>query len=194
MEFLNYNEIVEELAEWGVVPELAGDLVHFKLTETDRDVEKPVCLAVGPAEAIAEAGSDLGDARRIESSADRIPGFIEDVIHDHHISEVVIVPASNWGAIVNLVVYDLTEDASWQQIDAEASLHQTRRDPLAVGAADMHLVKTVATSLIKHADEKSEEINILATGSALVMRLERQGLVRVWCPTRVVADAIAEIV
>lgn len=194
MEFLDYTPTVQALRALGVCERKEGPLTRFEIRPSPKVAAEVHCLCIGPKDALASAGDHAGNgARRIETRADGLPAFAESVIHRIHISEVVLIPVGTWGALLNAALMDLVSDESWLGVDAEASLHQKGRDPLAVNQGEAHIVKAITAALLKNGEAPDQDLTIAATGSPLLIEVARPGYIRVWCPNGAVAQSIAEL-
>ncbi|TVQ33983.1 MAG: hypothetical protein EA376_00945 [Phycisphaeraceae bacterium] len=176
------------MKSWGVVERPDGDIMRFALEATPKVAPQIYRLVVGP-----DASEATDGETHIEVDPARLPEFVEGAIHLTHLNEVVLVPVTTWGAIVNITAYDLATDDSWLEIDAEASLHQNRRDPLAVDSRDMHILTAMTKALMEHADSPNEDLAILATGASLVMELMgRTKTLRIWSANDMLRERLRE--
>jgi len=176
VEFLDYSPTFQALKSWGVAERPDGDITRFTLEPIPKVAPQIHTLIIGEDESEAKDGAVF-----IKAEPSRLPDMVEGVIHLSHLNEVVLVPVATWGAIVNITAFDLATDESWLEIDAEASLHQNRRDPLAVDSRDMHILPAMTRALLEHADSPSEDLAIIATGASLVMEVVgRKKLLRIW--------------
>lgn len=197
MEFVRFDSACDELKHFGVAPiaddESDGSVLRFAMRSVPKVTPRVLSVVVRAEDVPDDANSDDG-AVVVRTSRDRLPEIAESALHMMHLDEVMLIPTGTWGDIINLVAFDLATDEVWLSIDAEASLHQTRRDPLVLGAAEMSLVATMGTSLLKNGEDDRTNLTIAATGAPLLLEFSCKGVLRVWCAHEEVRDHLTELV
>lgn len=197
MEFVRFDNACDELKHFGVAPvaddESDGSVLRFAMRSVPKITPRVLSVVVRAEDLPDDPASDDG-AAVVRTTKDRLPEIAESALHMLHLDEVMLIPTGTWGDIINLVAFDLATDEIWLSIDAEASLHQTRRDPLVLGAAEMSLVATMGSSLLKNGENDKTNLTIAATGAPLLLELSCKGILRVWCAHEEVRDHLTEIV
>lgn len=191
VEFFDYNQACKELRALGIVPSGTTPPVRFSLQAHDTVAPQVHTMVFGETEAIADA-PEGAEAVRVERA--RLPQLAEDFVHTLHIDEVIVIPLTTWGAVINLVAFDLVEVDAWLDIDAEASLHQNGRDPLQLGPPEVSLITTLGEALQKHGESEDADITIAATGTPLVMELRHNGRLSIQCGHAGMRDTLRAIV
>jgi hypothetical protein len=197
VEFVRFDSACDELKHFGVAPVADkasdGSVLRFTMRTVPKVTPRVLSVIVHTEDAADDVPAEDG-AAIVKTTRDRLPEIAEGALHIMHLDEVMLIPSGTWGDIINLVAFDLATDESWLSIDAEASLHQTRRDPLVLGAAEMGLVATMGASLLKNGEGDKTDLTIAATGAPLMLELSCKGVLRVWCAHEEVRDHLTEIV
>ena len=186
MEFLDYNETLAHLKPHAVVPRAEGKedarLVRFFLEDEQR---APIKVTVGSTKdddqySVARDRADLGD-------------IAEAIVAGLHIDEIAIFPTSRWREILDLVAFDLAEDETWLEVDAEAAMHQNGRDPLVLIPRDRHLLVTLINALMNHAEASTHDLSVVAMDAPVIIQVGHAGILTVWCANEAMADKIARL-
>jgi len=197
VEFVRFQSACDELKHFGVAPlqdsASDGSVLRFTMRAVPKVTPRVLKVLVRTEGDENDGGADA-DTTVVTADRDRLPDLAESALHMMHLDEVMLIPTGTWGDIINLVAFDLATDETWLSIDAEASLHQTRRDPLVISAAEMGLVSTMAASLLKNGEGEKTNLTIAATGAPLLLELSCKGALRVWCSHEEVRDHLTEIV
>ncbi|MFG0274446.1 MAG: hypothetical protein ACF8QF_05265 [Phycisphaerales bacterium] len=191
MEFFDYKRACKELKAIGIVPDADGEAVRFTLQKVPQVVPDVHAIVFGDA-SLAEDAPDGAASASVEK--DRIPQLAEDLVHTLHLDEVLLVPVRKWGAVVNLVAFDLAEDESWLSIDAEAAVHQNSHDPLQLGPPDLSLVTAMCTALMTHGESDEADLTIVATGAPLTLEFRHAGALIVRCGHAGMRDTLLGVV
>lgn len=192
MEFLDYNQTLEEAKTFGVIERPQGeDRMRFDLTHTPPHTTEAQAVVFAPE---GQAPQDEPASRVVTCPRDQLAELVDTIIHKVHLNQVALIPAQNWGGIVNLVAFDLATEEAWNDIDAEASLHKNTRNPLMIESQHMHLVKKFIAALLEHGDSPEHDLSIVALGAPLVIELIHPGALRVACGSPAVADNLASAV
>ncbi len=182
MEFLDFDKTVSALTDSGITTTSEGDLVHFVL-----ETPEARRLVIGP----PDAPNGEGDAR-IEVDAAALPRITEEIFHALHVGEVLLIPVGTWRNIIDIAAFDLAEDENWLEIDAEASLHQSGRDPLVLAPAQRTMIETIVKALLEHGSGPSEHLTILASGTTFVLEVRQPGVLVVSCDGEAIVDTLRE--
>jgi hypothetical protein len=191
VEFFDYNQACKELRALGIVPSGTTPPVRFSLKPHDTIAPQVHTLVFGEGDALTDIPEG---AEAVQVERGKLPRLAEDFVHTLHIDEVIVIPLTTWGAVINLVAFDLVEDDAWLDIDAEASLHQNGRDPLQLGPPDVSLITTLGVALQKHGESEDADITIAATGTPLVMELRHSGRLTLQCGHAGMRDTLRGIV
>ncbi len=191
VEFLDYSQTIQQLSELGVREREDGERRRFFIEQTGQVAPSPQRILVGDASRIA---SDTSAERRVETDPSKLPEIMEALIGRVHLQEVVLVPVHSWKKVLDIALFSLGSSELWQEIDAEASLHQSSRDPLAVEPRAADLVTGMARALQEHADSPDEDLTIISTGAALLFEFGHDGVLRIWAPSAVMADEMMEAI
>ncbi len=182
MEFLNYKATLAELRPSGLVDIPEGDsesLVRFSLASNGKTVKSTHRAAIGARAALDRAGA-VETATVIPHPAESLPQLVEDLLHKHKVNEALVIPVGQWRAVCDLLAFELAADTSWQDIDAEASLHLNTRDPLLITPRDYHIIPLMLGALIRAtADDASGEhdLTFVAAGVGMVLEFRTCGAV-----------------
>jgi hypothetical protein len=191
VEFFDYKRACQELKAIGIVPVADGEAIRFILQKVPQVVPDVHAIVFGDASLVPDAPEGAATA---EVAKDRIPQLAEDLVHTLHLDEVLIVPVRKWGAVVNLVAFDLAEDDSWLSVDAEAAVHQNGHDPLQLGPPDLTLVTAMCTALMKHGESDEADLTIVATGAPLTIEFRHGGALLVRCGHAGMRDTLLGVV
>jgi len=189
MEFLDYNQMLDEAKSFGVIERPQGEHhMRFGLTAAPpHTVEAQTVLFAPPGQA-----TDIDpDARVVACPREQLAELTDTIIHKVHLKQVALIPVHSWGEIVNLVAFDLASEEAWNDIDAEASLHQNTRNPLLIDSRNMHLVQRIIAALLEHGEHAEHDLTIVAIGAPLLIELNQPGELRVICGSEAVADNLA---
>jgi hypothetical protein len=182
VEFLNYKATLAELRPSGLVEIPEGDneaLLRFSLASNGKTVKATHRAAIGSEAALAHAGA-VETATTIADPAESLPQLVEDLLHKHKVNEALVFPVGHWRAVCDLLAYELAADTSWQDIDAEASLHLNTRDPLLITPRDYHIIPLMLGALIRSApDDASGEhdLTFVAAGVGMILEFRTSGAV-----------------
>jgi hypothetical protein len=189
VEFLNYKAAVAELRPSGlveIVEETPGSserdattLVRFTLEPNAKAVKAVHSAAIGAPNALRACVDEVDETTSIPS-AEPLAQLVEDVLHKHKVTEALVIPVGKWRAISDLLALELADDQSWQDIDAEASLHLNSRDPLFLTTRDFHVIPRMLEALRRAApDDASGEhdLSVVAAGVGLVLEFRPSGAV-----------------
>lgn len=186
MEFLEYDNVRDVLKGLEVTEAPDGDRMLFGLQDKDGVVHG---LYIGPADGDAPEGYE-----RSEAPKDKLGELVEEILTRLHIGEAALVPAKNWRAVLDLAAFDLAQDEMWQDIDAEAAMHQTNRDPLVLGPEARPLAGTIVKALCEHADAPDHELTITSLDAPIVMTVRHTGSLEVLCPNAAVRQRVGKAV
>lgn len=182
MQFLPFNELLEELRNAGVrsrVSEEEG--LRFALT--------------GEQAAKLYLGEDEQEAQRLEArfvrvDREQVAALPERLFHKAHVSDVAVAPCATWRPILDAALYELAQDEAWLEIDAEASLHQNGRDPLLLGPDERRVLTVLARGALETGDAKAG-FTAVGLGSPLLVELRCDGSLLVCCESQALADELA---
>lgn len=191
MEFFDYKRACRDLKAIGIIPDGEGEAIRFLLQKVPHVVPDVHAIVFGDASLAPDAPQNTATAA---VAKDRVPSLAEDLVHTLHLDEVLIVPVRTWGAVVNLIAFDLATNESWLSVDAEASLHQNGHDPLQLGPPDISLITTMCDALMKHGESDEADLTIVATGAPLVIEFRHRGALLVRCGHAGMRDTLLGVV
>lgn len=189
MEFLNYKAAVAELRPVGLVEIIedapddphsgsdATDLVRFTLEPNAKGVKAVHSAAIGVSKALAACADEVDETTSIPS-AEPLAQLVEDVLHKHKVTEAMVIPVGKWRAVCDLLAMELAADESWQDIDAEASLHLNSRNPLLLTTRDFHIIPKMLEALRRATSDDTtgaHDLSIVAAGVGLILEFRPTG-------------------
>lgn len=192
MEFVNHEEIVELLDEFGIdeVPD-GADRVYLKMTDGDGVVHMHLACP-------ESSTKPRKDASVIPLDKAKVPQVLEQMIHCLHLSQVVLVPVGKWRKVFDAVAFSMTQNADervtrdWQEFDAAATVELNTRDPLLCEPADFHTLMALLQNLLRDAESPDQGLALIATASPVLVEIIPDGAVRVSLGSQVLADELAE--
>ncbi|MFG0257947.1 MAG: hypothetical protein ACF8GE_08615 [Phycisphaerales bacterium JB043] len=137
-----------------------------------------------------EPAQDCTRTHHIER--ERLPEFCEDMLHSLKLDEAMLIPHHTWGTIVNIAAFDLVDNDAWLQIDAEASLHQNKRDPLEIGPPDFSFIPCLYASLLEHGEDEAADVSLLTLGAPIIVDLRHTGSIVISCASAGLLDTLLE--
>lgn len=190
MEFLPYNETLQSLAEQGVYAQARGDLVRFALR-----AEKNSTNPVGQVQQI-QLGPDAHRAssvtRSITLPVDQLGRAVEELVHGAHMAMPVMIPVGQWRDVFDLVAFELAGDEVWDEVDAEAALHQHTRDPLGLHQKQRHVLSKIVDALLATASEEKHDLTIAALDTPVLIEVLHCGQIRLVCIGQDTADSLID--
>jgi hypothetical protein len=183
VEFLEYESVAAVFRAQGVVEHATDDRIAYSI-EDEHDAIRRVVIG---------APVDDAAARVVEMPRDKLGHAADAIANRLHFSEVGLIPAATWRSILDVAAFDLASDEMWLDIDAEAAMHQTGRDPLLLIPSDRPLIKTIIDALMAHGDAPPHDLHIIALEAPFVMSVSHEGRLNVWCANDAVADLIISV-
>lgn len=211
MEFLNHKATLAELRPAGLVEvpisggggespgagaNGADGPVRLSLDANGKSVKSVHRAALGLKRALAACDDDLDSSTPIDDR-DALPRVIENLLHKHRVNEALVIPVGKWRSVCDVLAFELASDPSWQDVDAEASLHLNTRDPLLLTPRDFHIVPTMLGALMRAApDDGSGEhdLTIVAAGVGMLVEFRASGAVVLTAANPAFCDELAEMV
>ena len=180
MEFLSYKATMAELRPAGLVeiPETNDEaIVRFSLEPNGKSVKSVHRGAIGAGDALAHA-RDVETRTSVDRAGDALPRLVEDLLHKHKVKEALVIPVGHWRAVCDLLAFELASDPSWQDIDAEASLHLNTRDPLLLTPRDFHVIPLMLGALARasaEVDGGEHDLTLVAAGVGMLLEFRPSG-------------------
>ncbi len=188
MEFIDYEEAGPMLEKIGVDAELEGEILTLRIRPDAEGVDlRKLVLGRAP-----EDGSAPEDATVAEVAADRLPGMLEDVAARLHLPEYALIPAGTWKDVLDIAAFELASDESWLDIDAEAAMHQSGRDPLLIDPNHRHLLAPFAKAIGEHADSPKERLHVTCLDAPFLLTIHESGSMLVTCVSEAHAKKILD--
>jgi hypothetical protein len=183
--FLDTKRTFDDLDSIGVKRREEGEHLQFDLDADD-----------GAAIVIAPEGVDIDGpegAERVAVPKDVLATLADDILHALHANEVVAVPRTSWGDVLDVAAFALASNESWLDVDAEASLHLNTCDPLTVGPADRSALEVMLSALVEHGGEVGQSLYMLSLGGPFVLELRNGEALIALCESQAVADRVRDI-
>ncbi|MCZ6542186.1 MAG: hypothetical protein O6768_00815 [Planctomycetota bacterium] len=186
MEFVAYSEVMDLLKEQGVREVPAGDdRICLELVENKNVVH--LHLACRESTSAPRPGASV-----VAVAKDRLPGFVEHIIHKLHLNQVILIPIAKWRKVFDAVAFSMAENEDWQAVDTAATVELNTRDPLLCDPGDFHTLNALIKVLISDADSPDQGLMITTTAAPVVVELVPDGAVRISIGDPVLADEVAE--
>ncbi|MHC4976637.1 MAG: hypothetical protein ACYTF7_08535 [Planctomycetota bacterium] len=187
MDFYEFERARKDLAHIGVVPLMQGDAMRFEFDASLLKETTPVSLSI-----CCGTPPTTDHDRTIVVDRERLPALCEEILHSLKLDEAMLIPHYSWGTIVNIAAFDLVDNDSWLQIDAEASMHQNKRDPLEIGPQDFGFIPCLYASLLEHGESEEADMNLLTLGAPIIVDLLHTGTVVVTCGSAGLLDTLLD--
>ncbi|MEM9082210.1 MAG: hypothetical protein AAGB34_01345 [Planctomycetota bacterium] len=185
MEFLDTQQTQSQLEQIGLVYEDTGEgddtILSLKI---DDDEERIVIISAAetlPPGVDAGAATVVKDASGLGAAAEKVLGVL-------HVGEAILIPAKRWRDVLDVAAFDLATHEEWLDVDSEATLHQNRRDPLAVPPFQKHIVGALLNACAEHGESEGSNLFVTTMGSKLVIEAHYEGYLRV----HLVSDAVLD--
>lgn len=177
MEFLPAEQVRRTLEEHGVAEHAEGDRVRLVLRHVGgRASGGRRVVHMGPDNNGASAGEEF-----VRVGADRLPEAVERILHKAQVNDFVLMPVEKWGPVLDLLAFDLTSEACWLEVDADASLHKNTRDPLGMTSKHRRLVRLIARSLFSRSPGPECDVVIAALDAPFLLELRHVPAVVLHC-------------
>lgn len=189
MEFLHLERTLESLGIAGFfskaleTPEDSPNQARFTLSP---DAEQATLL-LAPSISLTEKPSYT---LAVTGPAD-LSARLDDVLHALHAQEVILIPVGTWRATLDSVAFALAEDEAWQEIDAEASLHQHKRSPLAFPPAQRATLIRLIGSVLETGSDAVADLTLLAPDIGVAIEVRAAGSLLITLTNRAAAEALA---
>jgi hypothetical protein len=177
VEFIEYARAVPMLKTIGVEAELDDDLLRLGITpEPDSVGLRRLVLGPRP-----DDGSAPDDATVRDVPIDRLPSVLEDIAARLHFPEYALIPAGTWKNVLDIAAFELASDEAWLDIDAEAAMHQSGRDPLLIDPNHRHLLVPFAKAIGEHAGGPSERLHVTSLEAPFLLTIHERGSLLITC-------------
>lgn len=184
MDFLSEQKAIENLREGSINAEQHGDgddsMLRFSI-DSDENAVMSVAATPWPD----------ADYHLTAETPEKLAELLDDVLHAMHIQSVLVMPVSEWRSVLDLVAFELATDEDWQEVDAEASLHQRTRDPLEVPPDQRQTMLAMVKAILENGEGEVTDLNLLAPGVAVVIEVRHPAELRVHSGNRAVLDTLA---
>lgn len=191
MEFLDHGKTLASLKAAGFTSSL-----H---TPAGAKEDDPGRLRFAPPEDAGAATIAVGDNANTDgatytaaASGDDIAKRLDDVLHALHAQEVIAVPVGNWRSTLDTVAFALAEDEDWQEVDAEASLHQHTRDPLVFPPDQRATLLALVGAVLDAGGDDDSNITLLMPDVGGVVEIIAAGGMNITLANPAAGDTLAE--
>ena len=190
MEFLPYSEVLSALDAVGIQPQADGDdLIRFELNPS----ATARAATISVEQLHLRPGIDP-DSHNIDLPTERLAAAVDHLVYHAHLGEAIVIPVGKWRNILDLAAFELAKDEDWIDIDAEATLHQNSRDPLAVRPKKRKVVSTMVEVLVSSGTEPNHDLTITAVDVPIVIEVRHDPAVIVTCAVPGLIDSLATAV
>lgn len=192
MEFVNHEEVVDLLDEYGI-EEIADGSDRVFLSMTDGDGVVHLHLSCPESKTKPRKGASI-----LPVEKDRLPQVLDQMIHCLHLNQVVMIPIGKWRRVFDAVAFSMAQSSDehvardWQEFDAAATVELNTRDPLLCEPADFHTLIALMQNLLRDAESPDQGLALMATASPVLVEIIPDGAVRVSLGSQVLADELAE--
>jgi len=189
VEFVSESEAFGVLEQFGIIPTPdPSDADFMPLTMQDQDDAVHVHVTNGESAATPRDG-----ARVVEVEPGRLPKAVEHLIHQLHLSEVLLVPVTKWRAVFDAVAFSMASNEEWSEVDATATVELNRRDPMLFEPADYHTLIDLITALISDGEERSQGLVVVSPAAPVLLEIIPDGAVRMSFGTPALADEVDDV-
>ena len=173
MEFLQFDRAWQTLTSEEVVTlsgEPPADLDILQIDYDERRSAHRTVFANKP-----DHDLDVADAEKLSIPREKAGEVLEHILHKLHLAPLLILPIGKWRPVFDLITNALTHNEQWMAIDAEATIELNTRDPLLCEPRDLHLLREMATVILRDGVELAQGISIAAIQSPILVEVEPLG-------------------
>jgi len=174
LDFLTEQEITDLLAELGVVSRADGDSCVLLEMDGDHTTAKHcLCNAEHPCE---------GDSATLcaDMSGDVMIDSLIQSIRKIHEGRTLMIPVGKWRSVFDVVAFSMSEDESWQEFAASATIKLNTRDPLLFESGDEHMLIGLVKSLMNNGESVEQGVFLIPVGAPILLHLQPGGPVKFW--------------
>jgi hypothetical protein len=136
---------------------------------------------------------DVADAEILDIPRERAGEVLEHILHKLHVEPVLIMPIGRWRSVFDVVTPALADNEQWMGIDSEATIELNTRDPLLFELRDLHLLRSVVETVLKHSETLDQGISIAAIQAPILVEVEPAGGVLLTIGNEGLADEIRAV-
>jgi hypothetical protein len=173
LEFLQFDRAWQTLTSEEVVTlsgEPPADLDILQIDYDERRSAHRTVFANKP-----DHDLDVADAEKLSIPREKAGEVLEHILHKLHLAPLLILPIGKWRPVFDLITNALTHNEQWMAIDAEATIELNTRDPLLCEPRDLHLLREMATVILRDGVELAQGISIAAIQSPILVEVEPLG-------------------
>ena len=188
MEFVNEDNALNLLKQFGVAPvEESENIVRLRMDDGEDVVHLHLCCE----------GADVeprDGARTVDVPREQLAPSVDDIVHQLHLSQVLLIPVGKWRKVFDCVAFSLAQNEEWTEIDAAATIQLNQRDPLLFEPADYNTLCELLKALMENAEDEDQGVTVTTTASPVLIEVIPQGALRVSLGIPALADEILEAI
>ena len=191
MEFLQFDRAWQTLTSEEVVTlsgEPPADLDILQIDYDERRSAHRTVFANKP-----DHDLDVADAEKLSIPREKAGEVLEHILHKLHLAPLLILPLGKWRPVFDLITNALTHNEQWMAIDAEATIELNTRDPLLCEPRDLHLLREMATVILRDGVELAQGISIAAIQSPILVEVEPLGGILLTIGNEGLADEVRAV-
>ena len=132
-------------------------------------------------------------AEILDIPRERAGEVLEHILHKLHVEPVLIMPIGRWRSVFDVVTPALADNEQWMGIDSEATIELNTRDPLLFELRDLHLLRSVVETVLKHSETLDQGISIAAIQAPILVEVEPAGGVLLTIGNEGLADEVRAV-
>ena len=136
---------------------------------------------------------DVVDAEILDIPRERAGEVLEHILHKLHVEPVLILPIGRWRSVFDVVTPVLADNEQWMGIDSEATIELNTRDPLLFELRDLHLLRSVVETVLKHSETLDQGISIAAIQAPILVEVDPAGGVLLTIGNEGLADEVRAV-
>jgi hypothetical protein len=191
LEFLQFDRAWQTLTSEEVVTlsgEPPADLDILQIDYDERRSAHRTVFANKP-----DHDLDVADAEKLSIPREKAGEVLEHILHKLHLAPLLILPIGKWRPVFDLITNALTHNEQWMAIDAEATIELNTRDPLLCEPRDLHLLREMATVILRDGVELAQGISIAAIQSPILVEVEPLGGILLTIGNEGLADEVRAV-
>lgn len=191
MEFFEFDRAWRTLSKEDVVTITGEAPASVDCLQIDYDERRSAHRTIFAAREGHEV--DVADAEILDIPRERAGEVLEHILHKLHVEPVLIMPIGRWRSVFDVVTPALADNEQWMGIDSEATIELNTRDPLLFELRDLHLLRSVVETVLKHSETLDQGISIAAIQAPILVEVEPAGGVLLTIGNEGLADEIRAV-
>ena len=191
MEFFEFDRAWRTLSKEDVVTITGEAPASVDCLQIDYDERRSAHRTIFAAREGHEV--DVADAEILDIPRERAGEVLEHILHKLHVEPVLIMPIGRWRSVFDVVTPALADNEQWMGIDSEATIELNTRDPLLFELRDLHLLRSVVETVLKHSETLDQGISIAAIQAPILVEVEPAGGVLLTIGNEGLADEVRAV-